>query len=214
MDHRIGVETRLGYLARDILPSVPEGFARPNDALRFDPRPHLDGVPDEQALRGLFFNSVIDMADSHGVTLAGARRYVDFKHYPIREWMELCLEAARLCYPQLPLRGGLRRLGQLAYPCFASSMVGRVIFGILGDDTPRIMSILSKGYDVSVTGINMIILACDEHSVRARFEKTYGFIDSFQVGVFEGVLDVCKRPGEVYVRVDSVCEGEIFARWV
>jgi uncharacterized protein (TIGR02265 family) len=204
----------LGRVAGAILPPVPDGFVLPNDTAPFDPRPNLRGVPDNHRVRGLFFNSIIDVAKRRGIVVPRIHDYVDFKHYPVREWMELVLGAARLCYPQLSLRGGLRNLGRYAYPSFATSMVGRVTFGILGDDLARIMNIASKGYACSLTHARVTVVSATAQSVRARFEHSYGFIDSYQVGVFEGVFQACNRAGEVHVRVDSVCEGEIFARWV
>jgi uncharacterized protein (TIGR02265 family) len=193
--------------------SVPNGFLEPDDHNPFDPRPHLLGVPSEHGVRGLFFNSILREAKAQGVAISNARNYIDFKHYPVREWLELLLEAAGRCHDGLPLRGAVRRMGRLAYPAFAASMVGRVMFGVLGNDIARVMKIASKGYDCSLTHARVVIVAADAHSVRARFEHSYAFIDAYQVGVFEGAIAACKRRGEVFVRTDSVCEGEIFARW-
>jgi uncharacterized protein (TIGR02265 family) len=195
------------------LPPVPAGFFVPDDASPFDPQPHILGVPSEHGVRGMFFNSIIDEAEARGVAISPARNYVDFKHYPVREWLELLLESAGRCHRGLSLRGAVRRMGRLAYPAFAASMVGRVMFGVLGNDIARVMKIASKGYDCSLTHAKVVIVANGAHSVRVRFEHSYAFIDAYQVGVFEGALAACKRRGEVHVRTDSVCEGEIFARW-
>jgi uncharacterized protein (TIGR02265 family) len=195
------------------LPSVPCGFFAPDDAAPFDPQPHILGVPSDHGVRGLYFNSILLNASARGVAISPVRNYVDFKHYPVREWLEFMIEAAQRCHPGLSLRGAVRRMGRIAYPAFAASMVGRVMFGILGNDIARVMKIASKGYDCSLTHARVIIVAADSHSVRVRFEHSYAFIDAYQVGVFEGAFEACKRQGEVYVRTDSVCEGEAFARW-
>jgi uncharacterized protein (TIGR02265 family) len=204
----------MARLVEDVcLPSVPSGFFPADDAAPFDPQPHLLGVPADHGVRGLFFNSLLDEAKAQSAAISPARNYVDFKHYPVREWLELLLEAAGRCHPGLSLRGAVRRMGRLAYPTFAASMVGRVMFGILGNDIARVMKVASKGYDCSLTHARVVIVAADDHSVRARFEHSYAFIDAYQVGVFEGAFAACKRQGEVFVRTRSVCEGEIFARW-
>jgi uncharacterized protein (TIGR02265 family) len=195
------------------LPSVPRGFVTPDDAAPFDPLPNILGVPGEHGIRGLYFNSMIDEANIKGVAISADRSYIDFKHYPVREHLELMIEVARQCHPGSSLRGAVRRMGRTAYPVFAASLVGRVMSGVLGNDLARIMKIASKGYECSLSHAHASVVASNPHSARVRLENNYAFIDAYQVGVFEGALEACNREGEVYVRQDSVSEGEIFVRW-
>jgi uncharacterized protein (TIGR02265 family) len=197
----------------EVLPSVPHGFVLSNDAAPLDPVPQLRDVPDGHGVRGWLFNTVIDMAEARGVALRPSRGYIDFKYYPVRDWMELMVEATRQCYPQLPLRAGLRALGRLAYPRFVTSMIGRVTFGILGNDIARIMATAPKAYEVSFTHSRVSVLDSGMQSVHVRFEHTHAFLDSYHVGAFEGAMDACKRVGEIHVKIDSLSQGELFVRW-
>lgn len=204
----------MGLVAEDVyLPSVPAGFVAPDDSAPFDPMPYILGVPNEHCIRGLFFNSILDAATAKGVAISAGRSYIDFKHYPVREHIELLLELAQRCYPGESMRGAVRRMGRMAYPAFAASLVGRVMFGVLGSDVTRIFQIAPKGYNCSLSHARVTVIASGPHSARVRLENTYALLDVFQVGVFEGVFDACNRPGEVYFRSDSLCDGELFARW-
>jgi uncharacterized protein (TIGR02265 family) len=195
------------------LPSVPRGFVRPDDAAPFDPLPNILAVPSDHGIRGLYFNSMIDEANIKGVAISADRSYIDFKYYPVREQLELMIDVAQRFHPGSSLRGAVRRIGRTVYPVFAASLVGRVMFGVLGNDLARIMKIASKGYECSLSHAHASVVACNPHSARVRLENNYAFIDAYQVGVFEGALEACNREGEVYVRQDSVSEGEIFVRW-
>jgi uncharacterized protein (TIGR02265 family) len=195
------------------LPSVPAGFVAPDDSAPFDPTPYILGVPNDHCIRGLFFSSILDAATAKGVAIPAGRSYIDFKHYPVREHIELLIEMAPRCYPGESLRGAVRLMGRLAYPAFAASLVGRVMFGVLGSDVARIFNIAPKGYDCSLSHTRATVITSGAHSARVRLENHYALIDTFQVGVFEGVFDLCNRPGEVYVRSESLCDGELFARW-
>ena len=52
----------------------------------------------------------------------------------LTEHLEALVKTAELLHPDADLREGLRRVGQTAYPTFVQTMLGRVLFGVLGSD--------------------------------------------------------------------------------
>jgi len=196
-----------------MLPEVPPGFLPPDDQspLRLDEI--VAQTPPEAQVRGMFFNSYLAEAKRRGVAIPGAGAYVGFKFYPVRDWQRFIVEVAARLHPGAPLRGALRKLGLSAYPTFAESIVGRVVFGVLGKDLSRIMRVASKGFEHSLSSAEVVLRAADERSAHLHLRGVYGFLDCYNVGVFEGAMRVCERTGDVHYRPIAFGEAEMFVRW-
>jgi len=191
----------------------PDGFALPNDSAPLDADAHIAATPADAEIRGMFFQAYLDEAARRGVTLPARRTYTAFKMYSMREWQAFAVEAAQALYPQTTLRGALRKMGLSAYPTFADSIVGRVVFGVLGKDLSRIMRVASKGFEHSTNCARAEIVDAGADFARLRLLGVYGFVDSYNVGVFEGAITVCEKQGDVFVRSLGVAEAEVFCRW-
>jgi uncharacterized protein (TIGR02265 family) len=57
-----------------------------------------------------------------------------FKEYPVDEHVRLLAAAADALYPGLPRRHVFVLLGRGAYVMMIETLIGRVIFGVLGRD--------------------------------------------------------------------------------
>jgi uncharacterized protein (TIGR02265 family) len=196
-----------------MLPPVPTGFSAPDDARPVLPERVIQSTPDGASVRGMFFNSYVEQAKERGIRLDDVGAHAGFKYYPAREWQRFIVQVAQKFHPDLPLGGALRRVGLSAYPTFAESMVGRVVFGVLGKDLARIMRVAQKGFEHSLSSARVELLSADDHSARLYLAGVYGFFDTYTVGVFEGAIRVCEREGDVHVRLIGHGEGEIFVRW-
>jgi uncharacterized protein (TIGR02265 family) len=161
----------------------------------------------------MFFNSYLAEAKRRGIALADTGSYVGFKFYPLHLWQRFIIDVARRLYPEAPLRGALRKVGLSAYPTFADSIVGRVVFGVLGKDLGRILRVASKGFEHSLNSARVELVASDERSVRLHLAGVYGFIDSYNIGVFEGAFKACDREGSVLYRPIAAGEAEIICQW-
>jgi uncharacterized protein (TIGR02265 family) len=195
------------------LASVPLGFRPPDDLARVDVEACIRDTPAERRLRGMFFLSYLEEAERRGLVLRTERTYAAFKLYPVREWQRFIVDAASVLEPGQPIGGGLRRLGLRAYPTFASSMIGRVIFGVLGRDLGRVLRTAPKGFEHSLEGCEVKVVESDDRFIRLHLREVYGFLGTYNLGVFQGAMDACERPGEVYHRPISLGEGEVFCRW-
>jgi uncharacterized protein (TIGR02265 family) len=162
----------------------------------------------------MFMNDLLAHVAQAGGAPITDKRYVIFKDYPMREYIELAPQAAARAFPSLPMREALRRIGRSAYPTLADTMIGRVIFGVLGKDLEAVMRVAARGYAVSQSHGVAEVLEVGPGRARVQLTNLYTFVDSFQVGVFEGAILACGRTGEVRARVESIATAEILATWM
>jgi uncharacterized protein (TIGR02265 family) len=193
--------------------SAPAGFLAPDDSRPLDVEEVVRETPADAAVRGMFFNTYLAEAKRRGVSLSDPGSYVGFKFYPLHQWQRFIVDVAARLHPGLPLRGALRQVGLSAYPTFADSIVGRVVFGVLGKDLGRILRVASKGFEHSLNSAHVELVSGDERSVRLHLAGVYGFIDSYNVGVFEGAFKACDREGSVFYRSIAPGEAEIICQW-
>ncbi len=114
----------------------------------------------QDTTRGLFFNGALAAVRSFGgeavaqkcMEAAGEKRFVDFFSYPVTSFLKLSLAASQALGGQL---GGFeatqRRLGMQATRDFFSSMAGRTLLLLAGEDPTRVLANLPSGYRTAVS---------------------------------------------------------------
>jgi uncharacterized protein (TIGR02265 family) len=195
-------------------------FLRPDFASALDPAPYLERVPPDAHCKGMFFHDVLRAvrraspdAERRLVPHLGRRRYVAFMDYPLREHMELTAEAVKLLFPGVPSREGMRRLGWLAYPTFVESMVGRVVFGVLGHDLDRIFEVGPRSFEVSLTRGRARASRLGDNHWRYELTDFFGYLDTYYVGVIEGPIRHHNLTPDVRIRLTSPSDGVMDIRW-
>lgn len=138
--------------------------------------------------KGFYFRALLRELASQGHHLSPASNYRDFTDYPMDEARALLLECAQRMYPHEPRNEGLRRLGWIIFPTFLSTMVGRVIFGALGNDVHAVLRSASRGFEVSISEGRYEVIELADRGAHVRVRDFRLFPDSFLVGVFEGAL--------------------------
>ena len=95
---------------------------------------YLRMCPSTAETQGTFFQHVRDAVEKQLGTVPAelmrdlpARHWLAFRRYPLREFMQLTVNAAALLHPALPTAEAIRRVGRIAYPSFAATMAGRVV---------------------------------------------------------------------------------------
>ncbi len=190
------------------------GFAAPNWQAPLDASAQIASTPDAGAIKGLYFQDIVDAcAGMHRTLHASRSRYLPFIDYPMREYMELLVAAAALVHPREPLRNGLRRLGRLAYPTLAATLIGRAIFGVAGRDFGVILSLASRAYGVSLKPGSVTLVEREAQRGVLQLRELWNFPDTYQVGVIEGALIAVGLRGEVKVRVLSPCDVDFEVTW-
>lgn len=190
---------------------------RPVDWTRsLDPEAFYELMPAWATAKGMFFELVLDELDRHGLRASlpsRAASYRGFKDYPYRDLLELEVAAAGLLHPRVSLREGLRRLGHLSFPMFCESMIGRVVFGVLGSDPGRVLKLAAKGYGIAANTGRAVPLEVGEFSGVLRLQTIYNFPAAYHVGLVEGALEMYDRNARVTVVEHSLVDVDIRAQW-
>jgi uncharacterized protein (TIGR02265 family) len=194
-------------------------FESPDFSTDVDPRPYLDRVPLNARAKGMFFHDLVKAAERVATRLSPAirakaeQRYVSFKDYPLRDHMELSAALAGPLYPGVPTREGMRRLGCLAYPAFAESMVGRVVFGVLGHDLDRVLEIAPKGIELSLSRGRAVSRRVGHAHFRFEMHDIFGYLDSYWVGVVQGPIVSAGKKPDIRIHLETPSDGVMDIRW-
>jgi uncharacterized protein (TIGR02265 family) len=191
---------------------VPPGFAPPDLAAPLDVDAAKAALAPGAAIKGMFAQALCDELKKKGFTPAVRASWVGFKDYPLPEYFDFLVDAAGKIHPNTPVRAALRTMGRSAYATMASSLAGRVVFGVLGRDIQAITRIVSKAYELAGRGSRATLLGASASHSHVRLEDV-AFADCYQVGCFEGVLDACGQQGEVRVKLLSATSAELFTTW-
>lgn len=191
---------------------MPEGFAAPRFDAPLDLGRALELCPESTSVKGMFVDAVQKSVRALSATPVFDVRVVPFKDYPMRRHMELLAQWAKLAHPSETLREGLRRVGRSAYPDLTTSLVGKVIFGVLGRDLAAITKLVAKGYAISGSPQRATLVEHSPNHAQVRLDDVH-FVDSYQVGVFEGAAVACGVESTVLYRPISETSCEMIMRW-
>lgn len=172
----------------------------------------IAATPPDATVKGMYFNDIYGVLQAHQQPVP-TKRYQAFGDYPQREYCAFAVDAAERCFAEYPVREGLRRLGQLAFPTLRSSLVGKVIFGVLGNDVAAVMRIANKAYSVSLSHAKAEVVETESNHIVVRFDALHTFFDSYHVGAFEGALVACEAKGQVTIAKESDVSGYLRIDW-
>jgi uncharacterized protein (TIGR02265 family) len=164
------------------------------------------------SVKGMFFSQIVGAARKKGARV-GRDRYVPFRDYPLREWIEVLPQAARGAHPDLPVRDGMRRLGWQAFDTFTTSRVGRVFLQLSGLDVDRLVSLAPRGFTVIGSHGQVVVVEQGPGRAVLGLRGMWDYIDAWYVGVFEGAMRTLQREGEVRVRLRDLHMGDLLLTW-
>lgn len=181
---------------------------------------HVRALSPGATCKGLFFHDLIEQvrkaAPNHSILLPGglgAKRYVHFFDYPYADFMRLLYATAQVIFPSAPVGEGLRRLGRKTYVALLNSQIGRVIFGVLGDDFESVIKLGVRGYQVSMNFGRLEVEVVENKHIRYYFRDLPAYLETFQVGVVEGAMQACNVEGRVLVSLTSLSRASFDIRW-
>jgi uncharacterized protein (TIGR02265 family) len=173
----------------------------------------LRSVPDYATMTGQFLSAVAGVAVERGIRLVSSRqRYTAFSAYPLREHCELLLETSRKVFPELPLREGLRKLGRGAPQVLMQSVVGRVVFGSV-DGPLEVLRAMATSYMLHMRPGIVEVFSIDATTAVVQASEIYNFLDSHNVGVFEGALRHAGVRGDVRIHVYDRSTADLRCTW-
>jgi len=157
-----------------------------------DPPSRTRSLPPSPAesvtVKGFYLRALVRELAEQGHHLLDLPTFRDFADYPQTLAQRLILECAQRLYPSERRNDGLRRVGWIIYPTLLTTMIGRVIFGSLGDDVPAVLRAAGRGFEVSLSEGRYEVLSLERRIALVRVRNFYLFPDSFLVGIFEGLF--------------------------
>jgi uncharacterized protein (TIGR02265 family) len=193
-------------------------FKRPNFHGDFDMEVFHARCPEDATCKGMFFDDILTLAgklsEEQRTRIEQVRpRYLSFKDYPLREHMRLSWQVVSLLYPGVPKRRAYRELGWRAYPIVESSMIGKVLFGILGNDLDAIFRVGPKGFSMSLSHSQMMTEKLGDRHWRCTMRDVFGVLDPYYIGVVEGPILHHGFTPDVRIHSTSLSDATLDIQW-
>ena len=173
----------------------------------------LSLISANSTIAGMFFVGLCEGAKRRGLSLPEKRkRYLPFGFYPIAEFAPLLVEAAKLLYPTLALRHGLRAIGAAGPAVLAKSVLGKVTLGsAIG--VHAVIEAIANTYAVNVRPSQCAVTRRAAQACVVSMENVPYFLNSHHVGVFEGTLTHAGVNGRVRIASRSEFSAELLLEW-
>jgi uncharacterized protein (TIGR02265 family) len=192
---------------------LPNEWHEPPWEQALDAEAWLTRIPADATLTGMFLEAVAGAARQRGHEPRNARRrYTTFQRYPLAEHCALLVEVAQNAMPTFSMREALRRLGRGATGTLVQSLIGRVVLGT-AEGTLEMLRALAKSYVLHMRPGSVEVVVLDTGRAVVRLADVYNFLDSHNVGVFEGLFRHAKVTGRVRIASYSPTEADFLCEW-
>ena len=190
-----------------------EGFRPPRFDAPLDVSAFLARVPDGAVGKGMFLRRLFSELASRGHPQPTDETFQPFQDVPLSRCLELNVTAAQILYPGLPTPEALRRLAWLSFETFQDSLAGQLTLFSTQHNPHAIFSLTSTVVRLTTNVGSYRHRYIDSRSCMISARDTYFFAECFGVGMAEGVLRFCGRPGSVWVRTFSQADVDYLIRW-
>jgi uncharacterized protein (TIGR02265 family) len=171
-------------------------------------------VPPRATVKGMYIKGFLESLEREGIERPTRARFIPFSDYPLVTFMTLLLEQSQRLWPNQSPRESLRKLGRLAFPTFAESVVGRVIFAVAGNDWAHALTLTDKAYRHSLKPATTHLVDVTDTSAKLEFRDIWNFPDCYQVGIFEGAMTHYSVRGSVSVqKLTRPCDVDLLLAW-
>jgi serine/threonine-protein kinase len=209
-----GTAVTLGATRPTIRERRPPLLRAPDFTAPIDVAGHLALLPSDAACKGMFFIDLV-RAGTKGRSavelhqLAGIldRRYIPFRDYPMEDLVRLMTATARCAYPGLPAGQALRRLGQSAFEAVLATHIGRTMLGVLGRDAERMLLNAPRVFQILLNFGEITVEKRDIGVFVMRAERFPAFLETYQVGLLEGLLAHCRAHGRIRIALLSLADA-------
>jgi len=192
------------------------GLRPPRGAAPVDLEEHVRRVPIGATVKGMFFVDLQRASEEAGVwplviRASGVpeRRYYAFRDYPLVDHLRLTVAAAAHLHPRLPIGDAVRRLGQSALDTVLASQIGRALFGGLERSIEPIFLRGPKAFKLLVAAGEVTAAKLAERTYRFRARQLPLLLETYQVGVIEGVLRHCGERGRILIALEDLSNATL-----
>lgn len=189
---------------------VDPPWSAPLDANRV-----LRAIPESATIIGMFCDAVVEATKKKGARLPSARdKYTHYKFYPLKEHVQLLVEACPLLYPGKSVRHALRKLGRAAPQAMLGSTIGKVTLGAAsGSGLEDALRAWAKTYPLHLRPGSVDIKEVAKNHALVRLEDIHYFLDSHHVGSFEGLFSMLEKRATVKIDSRDSMSADLLCTW-
>jgi uncharacterized protein (TIGR02265 family) len=187
-------------------------YVEPDWTSPIDFEARIAAVPEAAQVRGMFLQLLLQAVHPEARAKLGPRRYLAFKNYPLREYVELlqlCCENT----PTIPAAECVRRLGRAVYPTYATTVTGTAIFAMAGNSFRRVAELAPSAYKIAIHPGTITARSVSDNHAEIEFRDVYNLPDFHQVGIWEGAMAVCHARGAIRVRAHDFSSADFDIQW-
>jgi uncharacterized protein (TIGR02265 family) len=161
----------------------------------------------------MFINRLLRELACRGVPQPAGEPVSAFEDVPLRRCAELNVYVARALHPGLPLPEALRRVARMSFETFQESLAGQLILTGAHRNPHPLLALASRlvSFTTNVGTLQSLHIDSTTRLIRAR--DTYLFAECFGVGMAEGVLQACGKPGRVLVKAFTPTDVDFLICW-
>jgi uncharacterized protein (TIGR02265 family) len=174
-------------------------FAEPNWDASIDFEARLAAIPPRAMVRGMFLQLLVQGLGDEAIEGVRDRRYIAFKNYPMREYVQLLAVACADRNSRMPAAQRVRWMGRAVYPNYAKTITGTAIFAVAGRNYRRVLELCPAAYRVSVEPAQVTVRSITDGRAIVELRELWNLPDLHQVGIFEGAMQVCGASGQIRV---------------
>jgi uncharacterized protein (TIGR02265 family) len=189
-------------------------FVEPDWSKPVDFQARLAAIPKQATVRGMFMQFLLESMEVDITKKIGVRRYLAFKSYPMREYVELLALGCELGFPGVPAAEAVRRLGRRFYPKYAQTITGTAIFAVAGRSFQRVVELTPAAYRVAVSPGTITVRSVSEQHARVELRDIWNLPDLHQVGIWEGAMLVCGAEGTIKTERIGMSAADFDINWV
>lgn len=178
---------------------------------------HLALLEPRAACKGLFFASVIRQRRAHGgafgLDAIVERKYLPFLDYSYADYLRLLVDTAAKVGSDGSVGDGARLLGRRAYSAFLGTSAGKVVFGAFSMQFELVMGVAARGWEIGLNFGKVRSERVGTNHFHLHFQGMPALLETHQVGVVEGAMELCGVRGEVLVSSRSLSDATLDVRW-
>jgi uncharacterized protein (TIGR02265 family) len=171
----------------------------------------ISEAPESGTVRGLYFSEMLRLAPMLRST--HQQRYVGFSKYPLRDYMQLLIDAGRTAHASKTPEQALYALGLTTYSTFASSISGMALLSSISVDIERVLDLVSRAYPLALEPSRVELVSRGTGVAVVQLRDVWTFPETYHVGVWLGGMDILGLEGEIDVIRHGWSSVDFHLKW-